>query len=235
MPNKIIYIFFVSLLITNNSYSQEAVTFQAKDGLIINAYDYNLNDTIPYVILLHDIGGSKNDYADIAYKIVKLGYNCLAIDMRVGNNETSSEYKKNHPDPDLIEALKDIEAAINYAYNKKQKPVILFGTGFSASLALMEAKNNDKVKAVIAFSPGEYFGTLKVEDQLQGFSKKAFVACSQMEYPYIVQLLSKANQKNIIIFKPGTATGKHGLKALDTKTPGSKEYWLNLYLFFKKL
>lgn len=235
MLNKLFLIISAFFFITKNTYTQEVVTFKTEDSLSINAYDYNLNDSVPYVILLHNATGSKMDYADIAYKIVKLGYNCLAIDMRVGKNETSSEYKKNHPDPDLIDAQKDIQAAINYAYKKTHKPVILFGTGFSASLALIEAKNNDKVKAVIAFSPGEYFGTLKVEDKLQGFSKKAFVACSQMEYPYVVQLLSKANQNNIIIFKPGTATGEHGIKALDTKAPGSKEYWLNLYLFFKKL
>jgi alpha-beta hydrolase superfamily lysophospholipase len=236
MKNKSIFFTILAILfLINKSFSQEVVTFSTNDNVQISAYDYNLNDSIPYVILLHNATGSKMDYLDIAYKIVKLGYNCLAIDMRVGNNETSSEYKNTHTEPDLLDARKDIKAAINFAYNKTKKTVILFGTEFSASLALIEAKSNPKVKAVIAFSPGEYFTSLKVEDSLAGFSKPAFVACSQMEYPYIIQLLSKADTKNIIIFKPGTAPGDHGLKALDPKTPGSKEYWLNLYLFFKKM
>jgi len=232
---KRIFIIF-SFFSINYIYAQKVVSFITSDSINISAYDYNLSDTLPYVILLHDENGSKLDYRDIAYKIAKLGYNCLAIDMRVGNNETSSEYKKNHPEPDLISAKPDIEAAIEFAYNKTNKPVILFGTGFSASLALITAKNNDKVKGVIAFSPGEYFGNeSKVKDELNGFSKPAFVACSQFEYPYVQDLLSGTDKSKITIFKPGVYQGAHGLKALDPSTKGYKEYWLNLYLFFKKL
>jgi hypothetical protein len=92
------------------------------------------------------------------------------------------------------------------------------------------------VKALIAFSPGEYFSpSLKVEDQLQVYDKKTFFACSQMEFPYVEQLISKANKENITLFKPGTGKGAHGLKALSVNSDGYKEYWLAVYLFFKKI
>ncbi len=233
---KRLYITIGLLFAIQPVFSQKVVSFNAKDGVTIYAYDYHISDSLPYVILLHSETGSKLEYKDIAYKIAKLGYNCLALDMRTGNNETSSEYKKNNPEPQLIDAKKDIEAAIDFAYEKSNQPVILFGTGFSASLAMLTAKGNDKVKAVIAFSPGEYFlPALKVEDQLAGYNKKTFVACSQMEYPYVEQLISKADKSQITLFKPGTGQGAHGIKALSVKSDGYKEYWLAVYLFFKKI
>jgi len=231
-----IKVFIYLLVFFQLSFAQKIVSFYSKDNVKIYAYDYHLSDTVPYVILLHGNFGSKLDYSDIAYKIVKLGYNCLAIDLRTGSNETSSEYKKNNPEPKLIDAKKDIEAAIEFIYNKTNLPIILFGTDFTASLAMIVAKNNDKVSTVVAFSPGEYFmPDFKVEDKLEGYNKKTFVACSQMEYTYVKQLLSKANKDKITIFKPGTSKGEHGIKALSKKSEGYKEYWLALYLFFKKL
>ncbi len=233
---KRFYLTIGLLLALQAVFSQKVVNFKTKDEVTLYAYDYHISDSLPYVILLHSESGSKMEYKDIAYKIAKLGYNCLAIDMRTGNNETSAEYKKTHPDPQPIDAQKDIEAAITFAFKKSQQPVILFGTGFSASLAMLTAKGNDSIKAVIAFSPGEYFlPTLKVEDQLAGYHKKTFVACSQMEYPYIEQLISKADSSKITLFKPGTGQGAHGIKALSTKSDGYKEYWLAVYLFFKKI
>ncbi len=234
------YLFIPLLILAYSSigYSQEAITFFTQDSVKIYAYDYKVNDTLPYVIMLHDEGGNKLDYDDIPYKIAKLGYNCLTIDMRIGNNETSAEYIKKHPEGvlDNTEAIKDIKAAINYIYNKNQKKVVLFGTGMSASLAMLVAKDDNRVKAVVAFSPGEYFqDKFKVEDKLAGYSTKTFVASSQDEYPYIEQLMSKADKKAIKLFKPGRANGAHGLNALNKKYDGYKEYWLNLYLFFKRL
>ncbi len=58
----------------------------------------------------------------------------------------------------MIDAQQDIESAIDFLAKKYKSMVILLGSSYSSSLALLEGVSNDKVKAIIAFSPGGYFG-----------------------------------------------------------------------------
>lgn len=223
-------------------FSQESILFYASDSLPITAAFYEKDASKPYMILLHQAGYSKGEYKETAPRLTNLGYNCLAVDLRSGDqvnfiqNETAKEAKKRKWSTDYIDAKKDIEAAINYAYEKSQKPVILVGSSYSASLALLLAKGNQKVKAVIAFSPGEYFGSnLKIQPQLKNYDKPVFIACMQREYPYVTELAKFIPDNYKTLFKPQDGQGEHGSKCLWSSSANNKEYWLGILMFFNKI
>jgi len=230
------------LFICYNLKAQEIVTFNASDGLTVTATIYEANETSPYIILFHQAGYSKGEYKETAVKLLKLGYNCLAVDLRSGGevnfvqNETANLAKQKGLSAKYIDAEKDMTAAIEYVWNKSKKQVILFGSSYSASLSLYIAKGNSKVKAVIAFSPGEYFKPdMIIKDQLINFDKQVFVACSQREFSYMADLLTNIPDKLKTVFKPQEGPGEHGSKCLWKSCPTSKEYWLALSMFFKKI
>lgn len=221
--------------------AQEIISFYSSDSLPITAHLYENDPSKPYLLLFHQAEYSKGEYKETAPRLMNLGYNCLAVDLRSGNqvnyvqNETAKEAKKRNLSTSYLSAKKDIEAAIEYAYQKSKKPVVLLGSSYSASLALCVAKNNPKVKAVIAFSPGEYFqNEIKVQNQLKNFDKPVLIACTQREYPYVTELAKFIPDNLKTIFKPQEGQGEHGSKALWSNSPQSKEYWLSILMFFNK-
>jgi dienelactone hydrolase len=240
MKNLLAALLFFSGIIS--SYSQDLVTFTASDGLTVSANLYEVDESFPYLILYHQAGYSKGEYKVSAIKLLKLGYNCLAVDLRSGGgvnfvqNETANLAKQKGISTTYLDAEKDMIAAIDYAYEKSNKQVVLFGSSYSASLAMRIAKGNSKVKAVIAFSPGEYFQPdMVMKEQLKGFDKPVFVACSQREFTYMNDLLADIPAELKTVFKPQEGIGEHGSKSLWQECPTSKEYWLALLMYFKKL
>lgn len=236
-------LFFSILLFANYiSNSQDVVTFTASDSLTVTANLYEVDEKSPYIVFFHQAGYSKGEYKVTAVKFLKLGYNCLAVDLRSGGgvnfvqNETANLAKEKGLPTTYIEAEKDILAAIDYVWAKSKKPMILFGSSYSASLAMRVAKGNSKIKAVIAFSPGEYFQPdMVMKDQFANYDKPVFVACSQREFSYMNELLANIPENLKTVFKPQDGQGEHGSKSLWQSCPSNKEYWLALFMYFKKL
>ena len=221
---------------------QQKVTFYASDSLKITADLYLKDYQLPFILLFHQEEGSRGEYSEIAHRLEKLDYNCLAVDLRVGGkmnyvqNETAQRLADAGLHAEFLDARKDIEASIDYIRKFNQYPVVLFGSSFSASLCLMEARKNPNVKAVVAFSPGEYFRPVKiVKDEIQGLQKPVFVATTELEYEYVVQMLSGIEDKYKTVYHPSNGRGIHGAKALWESSPSANECWLDLMLFFKKI
>lgn len=221
--------------------AQEKVIFTAGDGLKITADLYETNSSKPYIILLHQAGYSRGEYLQIANKIIKFGYNCLAVDLRSGGevnfiqNHTALLAIQQGYAADYLSSEKDILAAINWVKVRSKEPVVLFGSSFSASLCLLIAKENPDVKAVIAFSPGEFFGPeLSIQSEIKNLNIPVFAASSQREYHYLDTLLQFVPVTNKTLFAPQHG-GEHGAKALWKSNPNNQEYWLALTMFFSKI
>ncbi len=242
MRHKIFLSIFLSLFFVASMQAQEEVTFKAKDGLMVYATEYVIDKDKPFVLLFHQAGYSKGEFKEIAPKLLKLGYNCLAVDLRSGGdvnfvpNETAAGARKLHLQTSYLDAKQDIEAAIDYAYGKSNQPIVLFGSSYSASLVLLVGKTNEHVKAIIAFSPGEYLKPdVNMALSVEHIQKPVFAACSQREFVYVEEMLNGVSSNYKTIFKPQDNQGTHGAKALWDSCKASNEYWLALYLFFKKL
>lgn len=231
-------IFSWILLLSLTLRSQETVTFPSKDGLTITADEYIDDPELPYMILCHQAGFSRGEYINTATRFQKFGYNCLAVDLRAGKevngitNETAALAAKKKKPTGYLDAEQDIIAAIDYAYKKTNKKVILVGSSYSASLVLKIAAGNDKVKAVLAFSPGEYFGDkLNVKEAIKLIDKPVFVTSSKAEASDVAALIKDVKNKNQ--FTPSNA-GDHGSKALwKESNPNYHEYWLALLMFMR--
>ncbi len=230
------------LITTGNLKSQELISFKAADGLEITANLYEIDTMLPYLLLFHQAGYSKGEYRETAIKLLKLDYNVIAVDLRSGdkvnfvNNETATLARSTGKPAELIDAEQDIIAAIDYAYYKSNKEVVIFGSSYSASLCLKVAATNPKVKAAIAFSPGEYFmPKMEIKQEIKTIEKPIFVAVSQQELSYAMELLSLVDNKYKVLFTPKNGKGEHGSKALWKTNATNKEYWFALMIFFKKI
>ena len=222
--------------------AQEKVTFQTSDGLTITADLYISSTNNPYIILLHQAGYSRGEYREIAPKLANLGYNCLAVDQRSGgevnyiNNETAELAKENNISSSYLDVKTDIKAAIDFVKQRSTKPIVLWGSSYSASLSLMLAPEELKVGALVVFSPGEYFNTDDfVKSKISKISVPVLALSSKSENPDLAKLLSVVKKPLVTIFKPLKGEGKHGSSALWESNPTNKEYWMAVTIFFSKL
>lgn len=213
--------------------------FPSQDGLTITANSYEVIPSDQYIILCHQARYSRGEYREIAKELNKLGYNCLAIDQRSGEecndmiNETARRAKKEKKGTDYVDAKQDILAAIDYVKNKTGQKVILWGSSYSASLALEIGKENENVEAVIAFSPGEYF-KYALSEKITGFNKPVFATGAKKEMKAVNELLGVTTSSIKDVFTPA-ADGVHGSSALFAETPNNAEYWSALKSFLEKI
>src|SRR6185369_7042843 len=182
--------FLVMLLchLTMTTNAQLKVTFPGKDGITITGDWYPFNDHAPVVLLCHQAHSSRGEYSEVGLRLNKFGFNCLAVDLRLGDtmngvvNETAAEAKRMNKGQSYLDAEQDILAAIDYLFDKYQKKIILCGSSYSASLALKIAKENNHILGVAAFSPGEYFDQKDfVAKHIKGLNEPVFLTSSKEE------------------------------------------------------
>lgn len=224
------------------TYQVRTVTFEAADGLEITADEYFLSEAFPYILLFHEQESSRGEFNTIARRLGRMDYNCLAVDLRNGgnssyvSNETAKLCRERRCATGAEEIAMDMEAAIEYAYSRSGQPVILFGSCANGSLSLIKARDNDRVSAVVALSPGEYFlPSINVQDTIRNLKKPVFITSSKSEYPYVTELASDLDEAYKTLFEPELGQGGRGTRSLTDENRENSEYWLALLLFFKDL
>jgi dienelactone hydrolase len=229
----------ILLLILNVSVASAQTTFfiVGKDGVPVTVDLYAADTSMPFIILFHQARYSRGEYKETALKLNKMGYNCLAVDLRSGKevkgikNETAEVALARNKTTNYIDSEQDMITAIDYIYNQTNKSMIILGSSYSASLAIKIAVNNDKVAKVIAFSPGEYFGDdFKIADYASKINVPTFITSSKKESEGVKQLIALNNSGKITHYVP-KGEGKHGSSALWDENQNHQEYWLALMLF----
>jgi pimeloyl-ACP methyl ester carboxylesterase len=240
IPVTILALFI--LLSSFNAIRVKTITFTSADSLVITADEYTVSNEHPYVVLFHEQGSSRGEFQSVARRLCKMDYNCLAVDIRNGgssgfvSNETAKRCRESRCDMGVAAIEMDMKSAIQYAFEKSDRAVILLGSGANGSLSLKLAAENELVKAVVALSPGEYFlPNLNIHDTLADLQKPVFITSSLSEFPYMETLASGMDQQYVTLFKPQLGEGGRGSAALTTENEHNSEYWLALLLFFKDL
>ena len=137
----------------------EPLMLTTSDDVTVHGLLYNAPQPKALILLFHQAGSSKDEYATIAPRLVQAGYSALAIDQRsgggmFGTNETAAELDRK---VDYLDALPDLQAALDWAQTQKL-PMIFWGSSYSSSLIFPLAVGDPQgVTALLAFSPGEYF------------------------------------------------------------------------------
>ncbi len=226
---------------TENLVQKTTITFPSKDGLPITADIYKTKRAKINVLLCHQAGFSRGEYSDTALELTKLGYAVMAIDQRSGNavnnikNETKLAATKKGLGTTYLDAKQDIEGAINYIFTQNEgEKIIVVGSSYSASLALLIGVDNEKVKAVAAFSPGEYFKEINMNKEISTYQKPVFVTSSLSESESVTILIDKIDTKFTTHFIP-EVKGIHGSRALWKTTEGSENYWASFTNFLSAI
>ena len=219
--------------ITETSTSHKAsINFYAKDSVLITADTYFLESAKATILLCHQAGFSRGEYIETALALNAMGFSCLAIDQRSGKkvngivNQTAINANSKGMNVGYSGARQDIEAAIDYLYELNgNEPIILVGSSYSASLALWIAgERNKKVKAVAAFSPGEYLKGKKLAKLIKPLKIPVFITSSKREIGPVTKLLRHVKPEYFTHYKP-KEKGIHGSRALWKTTTGNQGYW----------
>lgn len=224
------------------------VTFPSQGSVVVTAdyYEASAKKSTPLILLFHRAGSSRGEYRDIAPKLVEVGINCLAVDLRSGNAmndianltaKSAQEARTRHAHPD---AFPDLLAAAKYAREHYSTgPILAWGSSYSASLALKLAGDYPGgLSAVLAFSPGEYF------EKFGKSSRWTAISASKITVPvFITSAKNEGDMWRSIAdavkpdlrteFLPTVEQGFHGSQTLFASTPGNEEYWAAVMKFLE--
>jgi dienelactone hydrolase len=214
-----------------------AVDFMADDGLTVSGRYYRADKPKALILLFHQANSSKDEYAEIAPRLVEAGYAALAIDQRsggamFGKNETAARMPQG---ADYASAIHDLQGALNWA-DSMSLPVIVWGSSYSSSLVFqLAAKNPGKVAALLSFSPGEYLGD----------GKPVEAAAAKIKVPVFVSFANNAEERTAaravfeavpaqkkLLANP-SAGGVHGSSTLiaSRNAAGSAAMWKQVLTF----
>ena len=216
------------------------MSIKPKDGLELTA-DYYPNDKADKVIILfHQADYSRGEYKEIAPRLVQEGFACLAVDLRSGGlvnevfNETAKRAQGQSLTTEFIDSKPDMREAINYVAANTDKEIYIWGSSYSAGLALIVGRD-ERVKKVIAFSPGEYFQTPEyLRQEAAALNKPSFITGGIAEYDNVVKpIIDVMIPHHVTAHKP-TGISDHGSKTLNINAASTDETWAALLSFLRK-
>lgn len=141
----------------------QPVTLTAADGVKVFGAFEQADHPKALILLFHQAGSSKDEYATIMPRLAQNGFSSLAIDQRsggglFGSNQTVRALGKS---ADYLDARLDLQAALDWG-RKQKLPIILLGSSYSSSLIFpLAADHPQGIIALLSFSPGEYFDSDK--------------------------------------------------------------------------
>ncbi|MDR2712750.1 MAG: beta-Ala-His dipeptidase [Clostridiales bacterium] len=218
----------------------ETVTFTAGDGLTVTADHYQTTKkNAPYILLFHQAGASRGEYIEIAPRLNELGFNCLAVDQRVGDriNEVTNETNKRARELSLesayTNALPDLQAALLYTKEElAAEKIIIWGSSYSSSLVFILGNEfPEDICAILSFSPGEYFEFegKKVSDYAANIYCPVLVATESLEQSRSIYDSLPADTK--ILLKINI----HGSSSLYANNTLSEDYWQQVSEFLQNI
>lgn len=241
-----VFFFVANLSAQENTFEQ--VSFKSSDGLEITGDLYRTasDKAAPFIVLCHQAGWSRGEYREIAPKLNKLGFNCLAIDQRSGGkvngvkNETNKRAKAANKGVDFPDAEPDMVAAVKWAKeNHADGKLVLWGSSYSSALALKIAGDHpDLVDGVLAFAPGEYFVRFnKPNDFITSSAAKirvpSFITSAKKEKNSWAGIHAAIPGDTKVSFLPETK-GNHGSRALWEQFADHEVYWAEVTKFLKQ-
>ena len=156
----------------------EEIRFSTADDVRIASTLYRpLNSQPPGIVLLHSLGGGREQWAPFARAAQRAGIMCLAIDMR-GHGDTARKgdrrisYKAFEHD-DWLGVLDDIEAALAELVEQGASPddLAVGGSSIGANLALAYAARDAGIQAAVLVSPGFDYHGVKAEEAMADIGK----------------------------------------------------------------
>lgn len=218
----------------------EAVELIAADGMKVPGTYRRAAEPRALILLFHQRGSSRAEFFEVAPRLAANGYSSLAIDQRGGGdlwkvpNRTAACWgeTKSH-----LEAMPDLEAALAWGAAQGLK-LVLWGSSYSAALVFpLAAAHPGQVKALLAFSPGEYLDG-KVIEAARTLDIPVFVtsATTLQEVGYAQPVFDAVASSDKQYFLPQQG-GEHGsLTLIRGENPeGHEEMWAAVLGFLRRV
>lgn len=222
------------VLLPSSALAQKQVTLQASDGLTVSADIYTASTAADatWIVLAHQAGASRGEYRTIAPRLNKLGYNAIALDQRSGRafagvtNKTAALAKNKKKSRSYLAARPDIEAGIAWARQQTSGPVILWGSSYSAALALlMSGESPNLVDGVVSHAPGEYSRGKSIRKVAVNISAPVLITSAAHEKKKWRRIFAAIPGDRKTGFAPNKG-GRHGSSALiPSRNKSSAAYW----------
>lgn len=221
--------FFLSIAASGNAQAGEppasrTITFRAADGVELYAELFPAKRVAaPVVLLFHQAGASgRAEYATIAPRLQKAGYNVIAVDQRSGgegfgghNRTVDGLNVKKIP---YCEAYPDLEAALSVpAREGFDGPLFVWGSSYSAALVFkLATQHPNQISGVLSFSTaaGQSMAECRAEPFFEGMKVPAiaFRPASEMESPKVWEQAGRLAEAGIEVVV--VAGGVHGSSML---------------------
>ena len=164
----------------------ENITVHAEDGWELSAL-YEPAENGFYVILLHELGKDKDEFAKLENKIKNAGYGFLALDLRGhGGSLNNGDYKafaKTGTDNEFNQMVRDVTAAIGWL-NQKDVParnIYLAGSGLGANVAAKSLIFNTDIAGIALFTPSLKTRDVLTMNGIKINTKPVFIAVSSQD------------------------------------------------------
>ena len=214
--------------------AQERTTLEAGDGLAVTAdiYRINTDKNANWIVLAHQAGSSRGEYRTIAPRLNKLGYNAIALDQRSGAgfggvaNQTAAAAKRLKKKQTYMPAKPDILAGIAWARQQTSGRVILWGSSYSAAMALLLAgEQPGLVDGVVSHSPGEYLRGRSVGKAAVNIAVPVLITSPANERNKWQRIFDGIREKRKAGYAPASG-GRHGSSALiPARNRSAPAYW----------
>lgn len=215
----------------------EPVSFNAKDGVkIYGEFQRPEGKPRATILLFHMAGSNRQEYAPLAPVLNRAGFATLAIDQRSGGdlwgsvNQTAAKIRAG---AGYADALPDLEAAIAYGNAQHSGPIALWGSSYSSALVFVAAARHPEVKALLAFSPGEYISGYSIEKEAAKLSIPVFITSAPDNDEILsAKALARAVPDHRAV-QYVRHNGVHGSSTLriDKDPQGASENWKHVMAF----
>ena len=130
------------------------------------------------------------------------------------------------------DAMPDILAGLIYARSRTEAPIFLWGSSYSAALALLIAgQQPGSLDAVLAFSPGEYLSRQGVADAAASIKAPVFVTSAASEVEQWSAIFDAIGGPEKTAFRPGQGC-VHGSSAIiSARNSTAEDSWLAVEIF----
>lgn len=219
----------------------------AEDGVRVRVAEYlpHADPKTPLFLLFHDGGMNRAEYRYIAPRLNRMGFNCMAPDLRAGKNNlghkntTAIVARRSKKDGDVLAARQDMEALMVYARESyPEAAILLMGCSYSASHSLRLAGEQPVlVDGVVALSPAEIFASYGksstwIEEGMPNVRCPVLILSDgqeQAEWKAIYAAIPEG-RKHELAPTPGT----HGVRMLAEKSDGSAASWAAIEEFLQR-
>jgi len=155
-------------IVPQQQFSQH--TAASEDGLTLTIRYYHPPAAgAPLVVVVHDWGGSLQNWEQISTKLQDYGFGVVLFNVR-GHGGASTAYYY-FSDERIAEMKKDVSLALAFARGRAGGAVHLLGAGLGANLAISVAAEEGGVDKVVAISPGLNYRGIGVGDAVQELEK----------------------------------------------------------------